>query len=357
MSQSPNLAVLCENTGAAPLVRALAGLLAPVGAVVACIVVALAVLAFTGHSPIDVLQTVWSKVLLHPVPHRRAAAWAAVLGHATPILLTGLAVTVAFRASVWNIGAEGQFLAGALAANALGAHVALHGSVGIPLLLLTSAAAGAALAAVASLLDWWRRVPVVLSTLLLNAVMVQVLTYLVAGPLGDSARAVTRPLLPPYRFPTLTVPPGLLIALAATAAIAFVLRQTTFGFRLRMVGENPTAARFAGVNVPLTALLTFALSGALAGLAGGVELAAVRHELAFSDANLGFGFTGIAVALLARLSPPAVIPSALFFGFLRSAFSVLEAELGIPSVTGLGLQGLIIILMLVFTTTFARRSS
>jgi simple sugar transport system permease protein len=331
------------------------GVAAPLIAVGACVGVGLLVLALLGHSPGEVMGIVWGKVIFHDRAERRAAAWSAVLYHTTPILLTGLAVTVAFRASVWNIGGEGQFLAGALAANAIGAHLALHSAAGIPMMLLVAGAAGAGLAAVASLLEWWRRVPVVLSTLLLNAVMVQVLTYLVAGPLGDPGRAVTRPLLGAYRLPGLVTPPGLLIALSAAGMVAFVLRQTTFGFRLRMVGENPTAARFAGVHVPLTALATLSLSGALAGLAGGVELAGVRGELAFSDANLGFGFTGIAVALLARLSPLAVIPSALFFGVMRSGFTVLEAELGVPSVTGLALQGLIVMLMLVLTHPLVAR--
>jgi simple sugar transport system permease protein len=219
--------------------------------------------------------------------------------------------------------------------------------------LVSAVVAGAAIAMIASILDWWRKVPVVLSTLLLNFIVIELLRYLIVGPMRDPGAIVrTRELLPSAQLPVIgemRLQPGFFFALAAAALVWWILRQTTFGFRLRVVGENPVAARFSGISVARVSLATLALSGALAGLAGGLEVAGVRHELVFSDADSGYGFTGIAVALLGRLNPIGVIAAALFFGLLRACFFALEIEARVPSVTGLALQGLVIILMLVLT--------
>jgi simple sugar transport system permease protein len=202
-------------------------------------------------------------------------------------------------------------------------------------------------------------VPVVLSTLLLNFIVIELLRYLIVGPMRDPGAIVrTRELLAGAQLPLvgeMRLQPGFLLALAGAALVWFVLRQTTFGFRLRVVGENPIAAKFSGMSVPKISLATLALSGALAGLAGGLEISGVRHELVFSDADSGYGFTGIAVALLGRLNPVGVIAAALFFGLLRACFFVLEIEAQVPSVMGLALQGLVIILMLVLTQPTAFR--
>jgi ABC-type uncharacterized transport system permease subunit len=144
---------------------------------------------------------------------------------------------------------------------------------------------------------------------------------------------------------------GFFVALLAAVALFFLLRQTTFGFRLRVVGQNDQAARFAGMNVGRVATATLALSGALSGLAGAVQVAGVAPYVLYPDmATNALGFTGIAVALLARLSPLAVIFSAAFFGLLNTAFRALEREMGIGAVTAQAVQGALIIAMLVFTS-------
>jgi simple sugar transport system permease protein len=334
--------------------------LPPLIAVLICMMAGVGALAALGFPPGEVLGAVWSKILWHRDPALRLVAWANVLQYATPILLTGLAVTVAFRASVWNIGAQGQYLAGAIAGNLVGAFLVASGVVTIPILLLSAVLAGAVMAMIAAILDWWRKVPVVLSTLLLNFIVIELLHYLIVGPMRDPGAIVrTRELLLGAQLPLIgemRLQAGFFFALAAAALVWFILRQTTFGFRLRVVGENPIAARFAGISVPKVSLATLALSGALAGLAGGLEISGVRHELVFSDADSGYGFTGIAVALLGRLNPMGVIAAALFFGLLRACFFALEIEARVPSVTGLALQGLVIILMLVLTQpTMMRR--
>ena len=335
-------------------------LLPPMVAVAVCVIAGVGALAALGYAPGEVLPAVWNKVIWRSDPHLRWVAWGNVLQYATPILLTGLAVTVAFRASVWNIGAQGQYLAGAIAGNVVGAFVAWPAVVTIPMLLAVAIAAGAVVAMIAAILDWWRKVPVVLSTLLLNFIVIELLRYLIVGPLRDPGGIVrTRELLNGAQLPVMgemRLQPGFFFGLVSAGIVWLILRQTTFGFRLRVVGENPVAARFAGMSVARVSLMTLALSGALAGLAGGLEIAGVRHELVFSDADSGYGFTGIAVALLGRLNPVGVVAAALFFGLLRACFFALEIEARVPSVTGMALQGLVIILMLVLTQpTMMRR--
>src|SRR2546430_2503499 len=251
-------------------------LLPPLLAVVICVIVGVGALAALGYPAGEVLEAVWSKVVWHRDPALRLVAWANVLQYATPILLTGLAVTVAFRASVWNIGAQGQYLAGAIAGNLVGAFVGAAAGVTIPVLLLASVVAGALVAMIAAVLDWWRKGPGVLSTLLLNFIVIELLRYLIVGPMRDPGAIVrTRELLAGAQLPVIgemRLGPGIFFALAAAALVWLILRQTTFGFRLRVVGENPIAARFAGISVARVSLATLALSGALAGLAGRLRI-------------------------------------------------------------------------------------
>lgn len=328
-------------------------LLPPLLASAICLLAGLGALAAMGFDAGSVLRTVTTKVLWPGDWTRRLSSWSYVFQYATPILLTGLAVAVAFQASVWNIGAQGQYLVGAIAATAVGIHLPARGIVSIPAILLAGMLAGAMLASIAAFLEWWRRVPVVLSTLLLNFVAAEVLRYLLQGPMREPggqaksrliAEAASLPLIPQSRLHA-----GFFVALAAAAAVGFMMRQTTFGFQLRIVGANPTAARFAGIRVPLVALATLAISGALAGLAGAVEISGVTYELLLSANDSGFGFTGIAVALLGRLRALGVVAAALFFGFLNTVFRALQAELDVPFVTAQAIQGLLVILMLVLT--------
>jgi len=325
----------------------------PLLAAAVCLLVALAALAAMGFAPGEVLATVWTRSLWADDPQRRLSNWADILRRSTPLLLCGLAITVAFRASVWNIGAQGQYLLGAIAATAVGVYLPLPAALAVPVLLAGSMLAGAALAALASLLEWWRGVSVVLSTLLLNFVAQQFLRYLLQGPMDHAGLRHSPPLREAAMLGTLggtSLHWGFAAALLAAAAVWFMLHRSAFGFRLRIVGENPIAARAAGIHVPRVGLATLAFSGALAGLAGGVEVSGVTHQLFLSDAANPFGFTGIAVALLGRLSPAGVVGAAMFFGFLNSAFPVLEIELRLPAVTSQAIQGLVILLMLVFTT-------
>ena len=323
----------------------------PVAVAAVCLLLGVGILAALGYPAGQVLSIVGTKILWPADVDRRLARWAIVLQDATPILFTGLAITVAFRAAVWNIGAQGQYILGAIAATAAGIHLRLPPALLIPAVLLSSLVAGAIFAAVAAVLETNRRVPVVLSTLLLNFVALELVRYLIQGPMQESGGKLQSDLIAASAFlpliPGTRLHIGFLIALASAALIAFTLRWTTFGFRLRIVGENATAARFAGIAVPRVAVLTMALSGALAGLAGGIEIAGVTHQLQSGQAAAGVGFTGIAVALLGRLTASGTIAAAIFLGFLNTAARILEAEMGVPFAAGQAMQGMIVLLMLV----------
>jgi simple sugar transport system permease protein len=350
------------------------GFIVGVAANLVCLALTAAILAclpatgdehFTFTQSLQIIgQTIWNRVLLPrpPFADEGYRNWILTLQSATPILLTGLAVAVAFRANVLNIGGQGQYAMGAAAAAAVGMYVRAPAPQLVTLLLVAAALAGALLAAVAAALERWRSVPVVLSTLLLNFVALEFLRYLLQGPMravsesGDLLDPQNRQLPEPARLPEFFSPTpgqglhlGFFIAVAVAVLLAFLLRRTTFGFRLRVVGQNPHAARFAGMNVPRVSFATLALSGALAGLAGGIQVAGVATYVLFPDVGAdGLGFTGIAVALLGRLSPVGVVLSAIFFGLLGTAFKALErSPLEIHSSTAQGVQGLLVIAVLI----------
>ena len=354
---------------------------APLMAVTICLSIVLVVLSAIGFGrdpgePFTqgirkISKVVWNRSILpSPVsrrtPHRETyRSWIQTLLAATPILLTGLAVAVAFRASVLNIGAEGQYVVGAIAAIAIGLHP--HGPPFVVVLtvLLGGFLAGAIFAGVAALLEQWRSVPVVLSTLLLNFVAVVLLNALLQGPLhehGDQLQSDELPDIAQLAHLNLHGLPtqlhiGLFIAVGCAVLLSLLLNFTAFGFRLRAVGENPIAARFAGFRVGLISIATLGLSGGIAGLAGAIQIGGeLPHQLLPDTAASGFGFTGIAVALLGRLSPVGVVFAALFFGWLKTAFAGLETELHVPFLTLQATQGSILIAMLILTNRSRRNA-
>jgi ABC-type uncharacterized transport system permease subunit len=266
-----------------------------------------------------------------------------------PLLLTGLAVVIAFRAGVWNIGGEGQFIAGALAAFLLSRY-------GTAAALIASLVAGALWASIASLLRIWRNAPEVLTTILLNFVAIHLLGYCVNGPLQEPSRmypqtdaaAVALPLLG-----TTDLHAGIVLALLAAFASWWLMYRTKEGLRLRAIGYNANAARTAGVNVSAQIARALAFSGAAAGLAGGIELLGVTHRL-FERFAAGYGYSGIAVALLAQLHPLATIVAAIFFGALVTGAGELQRAANISSAVATFGQALVILVMIMFGSMRAR---
>jgi simple sugar transport system permease protein len=275
------------------------------------------------------------------------AAWTATLLKTGPLLLTGLSVALAFRCGVWNIGAEGQLLAGALAVTWLATRL-LPGAPApllVPLVLAAGAAAGAALGALAGSLRATRGVSEVISTILLNFIAIQAVAWAVTGPLQEAAGAYPQSDALPAaaRLPALgRVHAGVAVALFAAAYVAWLLFRTPLGLRLRAVGHSPVAARFAGISPERHGVAALAIAGALAGAAGAFEVAGVTGRL-YQGLSPGYGYTAIAVALLARLHPLAVVPSALFFGALEAGAGAMQREAGIPSVATEVVQGIVIL--------------
>ena len=255
-----------------------------------------------------------------------------------PLLVTGLAVAVAFRASIWNIGAEGQLLIGAVIMAWLGTRSwPLPGWCTLPLALMAASAGGALWAGLAAMLKLRRRVSEVISTIMLNFIALALVSYLVHGPLMEAAGRYpqTDPVTLAMRLPRLVVSfrlhAGILVALAGAALVYVLLFRTVLGYQMRAVGWNPDAARLGGIRTDRCALLAFVLSGALAGLAGAIEISAVTHRL-YERFSPGYGFTAIAVALLGGLHPLGVVGAAILFGALEAGSNSMERVAGVSSV-------------------------
>lgn len=275
------------------------------------------------------------------------------LVRATPLILTGLAVAIAFRAGVFNIGADGQLLIGAAAASAvaLGAPT-LPAIVLLPLVLVAAAVAGGAWAAIAGVLRRRFHVLEVISTLMLNFVAAYLVSYLVRGPLQEPTHIYpqTPTIVAAAQLPRLSSTSrlhlGFALALFACGAVWWFIRFTAAGFRLRAVGANPFAARSAGrIEVERVAMRAFVISGAVAGLAGGIEVTGVTYAL-YENLSPGYGFTAIAVALLARLNALGVIATGVLFGALEAGADAMQRDAGVPSVTVAIIEAAIILAVL-----------
>ena len=266
-----------------------------------------------------------------------------------PLLLTGLAVVIAFRAGVWNIGGEGQFIAGALAAF-------IASRYGTAAALIASLLAGALWASIASLLRIWRNAPEVLTTILLNFVAIHLLGWCVNGPLQEPSRMYPQTDAAPVALPllgTTDLHAGIVLALLAAFASWWLIYRTKEGLRLRATGYNANAARTAGVNVNAQIARALAFSGAAAGLAGGIELLGVTHRL-FERFAAGYGYSGIAVALLAQLHPLATVASAIFFGALVTGAGELQRAANVSSAVATFGQALVILVLIMFGSMRAR---
>jgi simple sugar transport system permease protein len=269
-----------------------------------------------------------------------------------PLLLIGIAVAIAFRAGIWNIGGEGQLLAGAITVAWLGSSATELPRWGaLPLTLFAAACAGALWGAVAAFLKVRRNVNEVISTIMLNFVAIGLVSYLVHGPLMETAgaypqtNAVGEALRLPRFDPSLRLHAGILIALVAAGLSFVLLFRTVLGYEMRAVGANPEAAELAGIHIGRCVFLTLLLSGGLAGLAGGIEVSAVTFRV-YEKFSPGYGFTAIAVALLGRLHPAGVVGAALLFGALEAGSNSMQRVAGVSSVLVSVLQATVIFSLL-----------
>jgi len=259
------------------------------------------------------------------------------LNRATPLIFTGLAVAVAFRAKLWNIGAEAQLYVGALITVLLGAHPLFGGPVMMALIALAAAIAGGLMLLGPAVLKHRLGVDEVVTTLLLNFVMLLIISMLLEGPLKDPMGMgwpKSSPLDKSVRLPRLVeglrLHWGFGLALIAAAGVWLMQARTTLGYEIRALGLNAQAARFAGMPVGSILLKTALISGGLAALAGFSEVAGLKGNLTL-DLSPGFGYSGIIVAMLALLHPGGVVIAALFVAGIFVGSDAMSRSAGVPS--------------------------
>lgn len=291
------------------------------------------------------------------------------LTRATPLLLVAIGICIAFRGGMINIGAEGQLFVGAIAATAvsLGFSDALPGWLLAILTLIVGGLAGAAWGSVPGFLKARFDVNEILSTVMMNEIAVQLLIFLLSGPMIDpeqvrmGTRVPQSSALPDKVWLGRLAPPsqihvGLFIAIAMAFVVYVLLWRTTLGYRIRAVGQNREASRYAGISVPRYLALSLILSGGMAGLAGAVEVMGVTHRMVEGFA-VGYGFSGIVVALFGRLHPVGAIPSAILFGALLVGADKMQRTVQVPSATIVAIQGLIVIFVVSSDIWVRRRTA
>lgn len=307
-------------------------LLYPLAALAATLLIASLLVLAAGASPLPVL----GQVAAGAAGSRFALL--ETLTRATPLIFTGLAVAVAFRARLWNIGAEAQLYAGALMTVVLGTGaLPLPAPLLIPVIMVAAMAAGALLLLGPAFLKIRFGVDEVVTTLLLNFIMLLFVSMLLEGVLKDPMGLgwpQSQHVVPEARLPRLVqgqrLHMGFVIALVAAACVWFVMARTTLGYEMRAVGHNANAAGFAGIPVGRVMLKTAALSGGLAALAGFSEVAGLKGNLTL-DLSPGFGYTGIVVAMLAMLNPLGVVLVAIFVAGIFVGADAMSRTAGVPS--------------------------
>lgn len=269
-----------------------------------------------------------------------------------PLTIAGVGVTMAFRANVFNVGAEGQLFMGGTAAAWVGLLLAEQPApVVIPAMMCAAMLAGALWAGVAGMLKVVFGASELINTIMLNYIAIFFVGYLLHGPIQDplSPLGQTARLAEPARLARILegtrLHSGIFIALAVVVVGYFLLWHTVWGFKIRAAGHNPEAARNAGINTTFVILSALMLSGALAGLAGFTEVAGVQRRM-IENLSPGYGYTAIVVALLGRTNPPAVLVAAVLFAALQVGASTMESAAGVPSSIATIIQYLVVLLIM-----------
>jgi simple sugar transport system permease protein len=284
---------------------------------------------------------------------------------ATPLLLVGLGVTIAFRGGVINIGGEGQILVGGLAATALAVGFStVSGWILLPACMLSATLAGAVWGGIPGILKARMGVNEILSTVMMNAIALQLANYLLRGPMIDpeeierGTRIAQSALLPaqvwlPRLIPRTLLHSGAILAVILAVLVYIFLWRTTTGYRIRAVGLNALASRYAGIQVPVFQALALVLGGAFAGLAGGIEVLGIQHRMVEGMSG-GYGFSGIVAALFGKLHPLGLIPASVLFGGLLVGGDRMQRAVQVPSAMIMALMGLVV-LFVVSSEIWARR--
>lgn len=325
--------------------------LVPIGAIILALLVGAVLLIVLGADPIEAYLALFEGAF------GSTNAIADTLVRATPLLFVGVGICIAFRGGVINIGGEGQLIMGALAATVFALNAeGLPGWLIIIVALILGFLGGAVWGGIAGFLKARLNVNEILTTIMLNVIAVQLMNYLLAGPLIDPFQIELGTRIPETaRFPEAADLPrlvptrlhlGFVLALLAAVVVWILLWRTTIGYRIRAVGLNLDAARFAGIPVGTYAMQALTLSGALAGLGGAVQVLGLNHRMFTDGSAAGFtgaaGFNGIVAALFGGLHPIGTIPSSILFGGLLVGANKLQRVAQVPSALAITLSGLVV---------------
>jgi simple sugar transport system permease protein len=305
--------------------RIVAATAVPILSVLLALIIGGFIIWVSGSNPLEAYMALFKGALGSPEAIGRT------LEKATPLIFGGLAVAFAFKAGLFNIGGQGQLLMGAMVAAYIGfAFTGLPFYIHMPLALLGGSLAGSAYAAIAGALKTYTGAHEVITTIMLNYVAINITDYLANGPLkAEGIVARTPKILETAAIPKWgPFPAGFLLAVIVAILTWYLLYRTTWGFAIRTTGLNPNAALYAGINVGRVIILTMAASGFLAGMGGAVETLGIigRYQPGF---NVGLGFDGITIALLAKTSPLGVIPAALLLGAMQAGGPQMQFDAGV----------------------------
>jgi general nucleoside transport system permease protein len=326
--------------------------LLPVFATMAALLVGAVMLLFLKVNPIEAYKALWEGAF------GTSNAFAETLVKATPLLLIALGICISFRGDVINIGGEGQMIIGAILATWVGLNfTSLPGWLVITLSMLAGFLGGAIWGGIPGVLKAYFRVNEILSTVMMNAIAVQFMNFFLRGPMIDPAQAKlasqipqTARLLDAFRLPRLAptrLHLGALIAVILAILVYVLLWRTTLGYRIRAVGQNPHASRYAGIKVPRYIVLALLFSGAFAGLAGATQVFGVNYRMITDGSSSGFtgsaGFNGIVAALFGQLHPIWSIPASILFGALLVGANSMQRVVQVPSAFVTAMNGLVVV--------------
>lgn len=341
--------------------RLIDGLL-PVFATLAALALGAVMLLFLKVNPLEAYKALWQGAF------GSTNAFAETLVKATPLLLVGIGICISFRGDVINIGGEGQMIIGAIFATWVGlTFTSLPGWLVITLAMIAGFLGGAVWGGIPGFLKAYFRVNEILSTVMMNAIAVQIMNFMLRGPMIDPIQAQKASKIPQTarlieafrlaRWAPTRLHLGALIAVVLAILVYILLWRTTLGYRIRAVGLNPSASRYAGIKVPRYVVMALLLSGAFAGLAGAIQVYGVNYRMITDGSASGFtgnaGFNGIVAALFGQLHPLWSIPASILFGALLVGANQMQRVVQVPSALITVLNGLVVVF--VVSSEFLRR--
>ena len=314
--------------------KILTQLLKPVAAIAAALLVGAVLILYAGANPVTAYQSLLAGAF------GSFYNFTEVLVKASPLWLAGLGVALSFKAGIFNVGAEGQIMMGALATAWIGVVLG-----NLPMIILLPAS-------IPGMMKAKLGVDEIITTIMFNYIATWVVSYFVTGPLKDPAgvNPQTAELGAGAQLPILVkatrLHAGLIVTLILIVVMYFVIKKSTFGYKVRLLGSSLSVARASGVNVPLTLITTMIISGGLSGLAGMMEISGLHHRL-LNSFSPGYGFTAVVVALLGNLNPLAVFVSGFFFAAMTVGANEMQRSAAIPTSLISVIQGLIVFFVLI----------